>query len=38
VGGSSDVTKAAIAASVKRVDDATLKAIANLKSPTNRQP
>jgi aminopeptidase YwaD len=36
VGGSSDVTKAAIAASIKRVDDATTKAIANLKSSTNR--
>ncbi len=36
VGGSSDITKAAIAASVKRVDDATARAIANLKSSTNR--
>ena len=35
VGGSSDVTRAAIAASVKRVDDVTVRAIANLKSPTN---
>ena len=36
VGGSSDATKAAIASSVKRVEDATQKAIANLKSQTNR--
>ncbi len=36
VGGSSESTKAAIAESVKRVDDATLKAIANIKSSTNR--
>ncbi len=36
VGGSSDATKAAIASSVKRVDDATSRAIANLKSQTNR--
>jgi hypothetical protein len=35
-GGSSDATKAAIASSVKRVEDATAKAIANLKSQTNR--
>jgi aminopeptidase YwaD len=36
VGGSSDATKAAIAASVKRVEGATSKAIATIKSPTNR--
>jgi aminopeptidase YwaD len=36
VGGSSEATRAAIAASVKRVEDATAKAIANLKSSTNR--
>ena len=36
VGGSSDVTKAAIAASVNRVEAAATKAIANLKSSTNR--
>jgi len=36
VGGSSDLTKSAVAASVKRVDEATAKAIANLKSSTNR--
>jgi hypothetical protein len=35
-GGSSDATKAAIASSVKRVEDTTAKAIANLKSQTNR--
>ena len=36
VGGSSDATKSAIASSVKRVDEATSKAIASLKSQTNR--
>jgi hypothetical protein len=36
VGGSDDQTKAAIAASVKRVEDATARAVASLKSPTNR--
>jgi hypothetical protein len=34
VGGSSDATKAAIAASAKRVDDATARAVANIKSST----
>jgi aminopeptidase YwaD len=38
VGGSSDPTRAAIAAAVKRVDDATARAIANIKSLTNKQP
>ena len=36
VGGSSDATKSAIAASVRRVEEATQKAIANLKSSTNK--
>jgi aminopeptidase YwaD len=36
VGGSSAATKSAIAAAVKRVDDATVKAIASIKSPTNK--
>ena len=36
VGGSSAATRSAIAASVKRVEDATAKAIANIKPSTNR--
>lgn len=36
VGGSDAQTRAAIAAAVKHVEDATAKAVASLKSPTNR--
>lgn len=36
VGGSTGATKGAIAAAIKRVDDATAQAMATLKSPTNK--